>query len=512
MKRIVATFLLLLFCFWLWLPLSAGGQAAAQVPLVEYQGAYTPNWSQFSFADIPPATEGGGFNIADIADSTGYSTGELVQLAGYDPSRSWSAGTSIDQILKLGDLGTSSTLANWTLKTISNYVPLDLGAIKLSELSLLRGERIEDLAFAIPGLAGLNLSQVRPVYDAVKSVVGLREAVNLADVKLGDLSFEIGDISLDVLDLSKYDLSQIPGIENASFGDFLNWKGSFISEIPGLKFVPVASFFLNLLGGGFLAKLDIVYGEKEANRTNTITGSYQEGFNVPCLQPNCAHLELTDAFDSPIPVMHGKQWISGKSQKVKGGKGFLKWVNGGKEPTGRHPFGDAFKVVLTKTEESKGKAEFSIYFRVCVNFLFVEGCTPYFIGPFPWFSQKEKDLIFVGIDGVDAAVPDGFPAIPQHPGIPPELAAQVPELNQGYLNEDTSFSDPDCQTYRGIDYAALKRTIAKIESRGSGGALAVGVYLCNSDGCGRALGKYQFMSYRSDVKQLIGAKPGGDRF
>ena len=485
--------------------------AMAQVPFVLHDEAATPDWRQFSFSDIPLATEGGQFDLAEVSDNTGLEVSDLVHQIGYDPSRSWSAGTPIENILKIGDIASSSTLANWTLRTIDDYVPIDLAGMRLSDIPLLNGESIHDLAFAIPELAGFKLSELRPAFDAVKSVIGLNDALNLSDVAIGDLNVELGSISLDVLDLSEYDLDSIPGIADAPFGDFVEFKDSFISEIPGLKFVPVAAFLTNLLGGGFLAKLDIVYGDKESNRTNTITGSYQEGFGVPCLQEDCAYLELTDKLDFPIPLMHGKQWISGKSQQVSGGEGFLKWVNGGKEPTGRHPFGEAFKVVLTNTDESQGRADFGIYFRVCVDLLFVSGCTPYFIGPFPWFSQKEKDTIFVGVDGVNASVPNGFPALPQHPGVPPELAAQVPELNQGGLG-DTSFADPDCQTYNSVDFAALKRTIAKIESLGSGGALAVGIYLCNSDGCGRALGKYQFMTYRNDVKQVIRSKPGGREF
>ena len=64
------------------------------------------------------------------------------------------------------------------------------------------------------------------------------------------------------LDLTQYDLTSIPNLENAKFGSFINWEDSFLSEIPGLANVPIASFILDLAQGGFLAKLDIVFGEK----------------------------------------------------------------------------------------------------------------------------------------------------------------------------------------------------------------------------------------------------------
>ena len=74
---------------------------------------------------------------------------------------------------------------------------------------------------------------------------------------------------------------------------------------------------------------------------------------------------------------------------MPGGSGCL----AGQEPTGRHPFGQGFKVVLTDTDEASGLAEFGIYFR----FSLFCGTSPYIIGPFPWISQHEKDIIFLGL-------------------------------------------------------------------------------------------------------------------
>ena len=41
---------------------------------------------------------------------------------------------------------------------------------------------------------------------------------------------------------------------------------------------------------------------------------------------------------------------------------------------------------------------------------------------------------------------------------------------------------------------------------------AVGIYTCSGDNCGRALGRYQFMSYNSYATRLIKQKTGGDEF
>ncbi len=120
----------------------------------------------------------------------------------------------------------------------------------------------------------------------------------------------------------------------------------------------------------------------------SIVGSDKEGFNVYCPQ-NCPHIE----FSQPS-WLAGSQWITGNTFEVKGGKGILGTVNGGKEPAGRHPFGASFKVVLWDVDEAGGRGDMAIFFRFCVKKNFVNlGCTPYFIGPIPFFPVHEKTWI-----------------------------------------------------------------------------------------------------------------------
>ena len=68
-------------------------------------------------------------------------------------------------------------------------------------------------------------------------------------------------------------------------------------------------------------------------------------------------------------------------------------------------------------------------------------------------------------------------------------------------------------TYKGVDVAAFKNAISNVESRWTGGYKAIGDYV-NNDGAGnhgRALGKYQFMSY-GPARAIILQKPGGQEF
>lgn len=142
---------------------------------------------------------------------------------------------------------------------------------------------------------------------------------------------------------------------------------------------------------GFLGIVDIIYGTAETRRANTITGSDLLGFKFPCLD-ECAYIELAG-----VGNVYGKQWISGKYQKVLGGTGALGALYNFLEPTGRFPLSPEFKFVLWDVDESEGSAEFRVFFRACnpapIN------CTPYVLPPggIPIGTLYEKDLIFLGI-------------------------------------------------------------------------------------------------------------------
>lgn len=159
--------------------------------------------------------------------------------------------------------------------------------------------------------------------------------------------------------------------------------------------VPFSGYF------GFVAIADVACGHMEHRQTPTrrsISGSNKVGFNYQCAQARgCSNLELSSRASLGMagdPTLHGAQWIKGGTtpggQMVPGGEGVLGAIDNGMEPTGRLPFGLAFKVVLTDTDESEGLGKFGLYFRVCHRGIPDLGCTPYFIGPVPWFSVHEK--------------------------------------------------------------------------------------------------------------------------
>jgi murein DD-endopeptidase MepM/ murein hydrolase activator NlpD len=467
-------------------------RAESFIPFVEDRGAAVPDWTQITFSIFPPVSESGGFSMP----------AEVLEQLGYDPSLSWSAGQTMDEFLKLGNFQDAG-LQLLTLEEIAYSSGLDLGSISLADLEPLQWQTIEDVVLAVPELGKLPVGDVQPILDRL-----ILENPALADLSRTSLSEiiatpELASLVLGDIDLSSYSLDGIPFLSSTRLENLRNWQGSFIAGIPGLKEVPWSEFPNPLSGAGFVALFDIAYGEKEAHRLNTITGSDVEGFSVPCDQASCPYIELSGPPGLGATAIHGKQWIVGPAQMVKGGHGILSVVNGGKEPTGRHPFGPAFKVVLQKTVESEGLGEFAIYFRYCSGFL---GCTPYFIGPVPWINQHENDIIFVGLTQ-DQDPPAN---IPENPGLPPGF--ELPPGAVAPNNADEVIGSDDCQTYKGVSMGALKQAIAAIESYG-GDYTAIGNYTCDKDGlCGRALGKYQFMTYNEHARNRILNHPGGVDF
>lgn len=471
--------------------------------IVNELGALVPDWANITFSLLPLAKKAGSISLSDLPS-------ELGNVLDYDISRIWEPGASIDSILKLGDLKEATGIKDLALSQVAELTGIDLANISLEDFSLSKWQSIEDLVRAIPGLKNLPLEQVKPLYDLAITVLGGNLDLDNLTSTVGDLLNlpEIAGLSLEDLgDLSQYGILDIPGLIDSPLGNLNKWQDAFLGDIPGLKDVPFTTIFKGILSGGFVALHDVTYGQKEARRLNTITGSDVEGFNVPCNQDSCSYIELSGPSSLKAEALHGKQWIKGgtdsDAQMVKGGHRLLKVVNGGKEPTGRHPFGKAFKVVLDDTTESEGLGEFASYFRYCQG---IYGCTPYFIGPLPWFNTHEDDIIFVGLNQTAEPPADA----PKNPGLPPGTQLPPGVGDDPVLDSNTD----DCETYNGVSVGAFDKAIAKLESWGSGGYSAIGNYVCADKGknCGRALGKYQFMTYNELARSRILRKNGGAVF
>jgi hypothetical protein len=305
-------------------------------------------------------------------------------------TRTWTAGQSISEFMELGDFETPQlAIENLNLSTIASVQGINLSGLTLDDFQLTRWQTLPNLVRAVPNLGNRNVLSVIPIRDFARrfginggTIANLGRYDNLSNVQLGR-----------VINLRNYPLTSISNIQNASINRFANWQDSRIDGVPGLSTLTWDNLpGLRTLDLSFVAKVDLPLGDIEANLKRSISGSYQDGFNVPCLQNNCAHTEM-----SGIGKTTGTQWISGKFQKVNGGFGILKALNGGQEPTGRNPFGSSFKQVVWNIDEASGKVETTMFFRICKTIPFIgRTCSPYFIGPVPFIEYQEKDPIVLG--------------------------------------------------------------------------------------------------------------------
>lgn len=211
----------------------------------------------------------------------------------------------------------------------------------------------------------------------------------------------IGEIELSDYDLSEYSVSDVPGLSDTALEEFAGYENQEVSDVPGVSSLNIDEFpILPNLGIG-IAQIDLVFSEAEKYAKRTISGSDREGFfytfcdELDSLNGGCAHIEL----GQPIFFNEGKQWVTGDSQEVEGGKNLLRPVNGGKEPTGRLPFPEApFKMVLRNNNEETDTTELLLSFRFCFTDPFgVEHCTPYSLFEIPFITLKVGDYIYLGI-------------------------------------------------------------------------------------------------------------------
>ena len=426
---------------------------------VEQDGLTTeyPDWEQITFSRLNRILESGELLSEPSWDNA----------VGYSLSRIWNAGDSPAEFIKLGDFQ-DSLVEGLSLEYIlsNSLTELDFNEIPLSALELMNIQTIDNLVEAIPQLRNLSIQEIKPIL----ALVGEKYAYNSIESLVGTI---LGDIPLGELNLNNFYLGDIPLLLETPLSQFEGWQNSFLDQVPGLWDLPFNYLFGNgIFTAGLLAKADIAFGTAEAGIDNTISGSYKEGFNVFC-KSECAHVELAK-------FALGKRWVSGRYQKVKGGRGVLSLVNGGKEPTGRHPFGSAFKIVVWDTNESDGSIDTALFFRYCQQTIFVDlGCTPYFIGPISFLTYQEKDNMIIGLLDGSGGSSDNNPM----PVPPREEYPLPPENASGLINPLPGSLVTSEYGYRNLKYKKASKFHAAIDlAYGGGDPRHPGQIIASGDG------------------------------
>jgi hypothetical protein len=499
-----------------------------EVPTVQTADGVEADWNRISFSSLPRFESAGEIAADDVTEGN----------FDYTLSRSWQAGASPAEVLKIGDVGEAFGLGSLTLGQTVPFTNVAPDQLSLDNLQFLRSTTLSEFVQEVPGLGAVAVKQVKPLFDLVKAAtlsnpigkIGQTDQI-WSEQPLAVLIQmpEIGNLPIGSLDLSQYSFTQIPGLDQLAIQNIAGANNLSLSAIPGLPNIPLSSLpFTPGKAMGYIAIHDVTYGgdheHDESRQTPTkfsITGSDLVGFNYECHQARgCDYLELNSpaafGFAGDSVKLHGARWIRGGKgkgeQMVKGGSGVLGALNGGMEPTGRHPFGKAFKVVLTDTNEATGTGKFSLYFRVCHHGTVDLGCTPYFIGPIPWFPTHEKGMVIVGLTNLPS--PSGI----EQPDTPSDVQQIIDQYDP---NGGVGIGDGGgslCGTGPGnIDWNALSSGITAIESSGhesSPGGLygTVGERGCDRKGCYVPMGRYQLMSFRDDARAKIAQRPGGSAF
>ncbi len=328
------------------------------------------------------------------------------------------SGIPIDN-LNLSDFG--SLAKNLTPATLVQGIP-ELGSFSLAEVKPIQsvvsqqlsgGNFVEGATTIVPG--------VKTISDLVKSYPELAKLPlgNLGDFKLS--SFKLTDLP----GLSKTPIGQIPGADKALMKD-LNAAG--LGDIPLSKF-PVPP---QLANGIQFAGVDVVFSDMEKQRLRSISGTVPSNDNfkeVKCPTDKCPHVEMHDVTTNQYS---GFAWMTG-NQEAPDGYGPLCIPFGCKGSVGNHPFGKAFRVVLSQPNEAKGEIQVGLKFRACQDIPFIgKTCTPYFFPPGPGGLPigvfKEKQIVPFLPPGSEVSGQDYTP----------------PEL--GYLADGGNSSDDVCGT------------------------------------------------------------------
>jgi murein DD-endopeptidase MepM/ murein hydrolase activator NlpD len=279
--------------------------------------------------------------------------------------------------------------------------------------------------------------------------------------------------------INNLSISAIPNLANTALTSIPGLKNQIIKNVPGLANVPLDSL-LGLIKSA-VAKIDFPDAGAQS-ATRAMTGGGYSFASTPCATGVCPNFEVNDAkallFSNQL---NGLQFVVGsldskKGQSVKGGKGPLAAMFGGKESVHIRPWGDGPNVAMaaTNVDDVKGTASFAFYIRVCADLPLVgRTCSPYGIGPIPFTTIHEGETVVI-----------------QSAGQPPiNAAAYAPAFGTagGCGSSGNAAPAPSSSPNAPISQQNLKRYLDRIALGESSGGLNLGPNYLG------AYGKYAFI-------------------
>ncbi len=276
------------------------------------------------------------------------------------------------------------------IKNLVQKLPRNLSNLPIKQAFLVRNSQINDWE--------------------VIAQEALTKGINLTGEELLNQVPLFQELPLGVLPINNLSIASLPGMADKPLEKIPNAANNVLKKIPGLSKIPInefpREFGLNLLTSDTLAKLDIAYaGKTETPVTRVVTGGTkdQKFKPSPCKEKRCPHFELDDVMGSgAASPLSGQSWIEGKAQLVEGGKGFLRSLNNGLEPTGIPVWGTDAHVKLSLEDISEGgngqpaKARVWANFQFCIDTFFSgEQCSPHFIPVATPWEVEEGGLVVI---------------------------------------------------------------------------------------------------------------------
>lgn len=368
-----------------------GKVAAQSVPLI--QGIMSGSPSQIT---------SGGLGLAQSLSP---------EVSGFLKSNPWAANLPIEQLIQGDWEGALSKGVEIGLPMLIKEVP-SLAQVPIGDLfgSAMSGDYKGLFSTGAATLAnkfgGTALANV-PVGDIVGGLMSgdyrglLQTGINMSVQEFAKQFPALANAPIGALaNINNFSMASIPNI--ASMALATPWiRNQIIKNVPGLANVPLDS--LLTIFKAATAKVDFPdQGAGIAPRA--LTGGGSSFMSIPCAGPACGNFEINQA-KALIPAdrLNGLQFVVGslkssKGQSTKGGIGPLGKMFGGKEPVHIRPWGDDANVAMAAlgVNDAKGTAQLGFYLRVCIKPLFLpRTCTPYAIGPIPFKSVHEGDVVVI---------------------------------------------------------------------------------------------------------------------
>ena len=287
-------------------------------------------------------------------------------------------------------------------------------------------KKLTEIIKKYPELKNISIDKLFPMFEGTivrdwSSVVktakqaAIEQGIGITTKELLEIVPEFGNIPLAALPIDRLLVKDLEGLADVRLNRVPNIANKYLSELGNLSQTPGTMLAVDtariLLTGDVFGRLDIPFaGEVETPITYVLSGGTKNQIFLaePCLEESCKHFEivevlsgLTGSFNG-LGNVQGKAWVQGSSQDVPGGKGFLRWVNNGKERTGVPVWTTDSHVKLSLEDIDEGgngesaTARIWLDFQICIYPPFLgEHCTPHFLSfATPW-KVKEGGVVLV---------------------------------------------------------------------------------------------------------------------